>query len=146
MMYYDWWHGIKVALLTLVLLLGILVVLYASVRFVHMPSPESQRVTIYTTSWCPYCTQLRTRLAHNQISYTEYDVEKSLWGWLGFWFLHGQGVPLGVVGSEVIRGYNAEQWQLALLHLNYPFKPILGNLLDTHSSKKRSSLLPKFSE
>lgn len=139
---YDWRHGAKVALL---IQLGILIIIaggYISARYVHIPAADSQRIAIYTTSWCPYCAQLRARLIHNQVPHIEYDVEKSLWGRLGFWLLQGQGVPVAAVGPRIIRGYNAEQWQFALASLNHPFEPAVADLLNTGGASRGSSLLP----
>ncbi|MEZ5589841.1 MAG: glutaredoxin domain-containing protein [Gammaproteobacteria bacterium] len=140
---YDWRRGAKVALLAQLLVLIVIAAGYASARYVHIPGAGSQRIAIYTTSWCPYCAQLRARLTHNQIPYTEYDVEKSLWGRLGFWLLQGRGVPVAAVGPRIIQGYNVEQWQLALESLDYPFKPaVMMDLLNPGGESGRSSLLP----
>lgn len=32
-------------------------------------------LTVYTTSWCPFCVRLKTGLDRNGIEYTEIDVE-----------------------------------------------------------------------
>lgn len=38
-----------------------------------MPQP----VTIYTTSWCPYCAAAKALLRGKGVSFTEIDVEKT---------------------------------------------------------------------
>ncbi|MGB6040510.1 MAG: glutaredoxin domain-containing protein, partial [Gordonia sp. (in: high G+C Gram-positive bacteria)] len=32
-------------------------------------------LTVYTTSWCPFCDRLRAGLARQEIEYTEIDIE-----------------------------------------------------------------------
>ncbi|MEZ5210021.1 MULTISPECIES: mycoredoxin [unclassified Gordonia (in: high G+C Gram-positive bacteria)] len=32
-------------------------------------------LTVYTTSWCPFCVRLKASLNRNEIPYTEIDVE-----------------------------------------------------------------------
>lgn len=32
-------------------------------------------LTVYTTSWCPFCVRLKTSLDRNKIEYTEIDIE-----------------------------------------------------------------------
>lgn len=32
-------------------------------------------LTVYTTSWCPFCTRLKGGLDRNNIDYTEIDIE-----------------------------------------------------------------------
>lgn len=66
--------------------------------YIHRPSADATRVAIYTTAWCPYCARLRADLAASGVRYTEYDVERSLQGALGFWALRGRGVPVSAVG------------------------------------------------
>ena len=72
------------------------------------PKANSSAVIIYTTDWCPYCEVLRETLDTYQVSYIERDTEKSLHGFLGYWALRGQGVPISVIGEEVIHGYDGQ--------------------------------------
>ncbi|MFZ2510707.1 MAG: mycoredoxin [Gordonia sp. (in: high G+C Gram-positive bacteria)] len=34
-------------------------------------------LTVYTTSWCPFCNRLKMSLDRNHIEYTEIDIEAS---------------------------------------------------------------------
>lgn len=43
--------------------------------YIHIPTTDSQRITIYTTVTCSYCKKLRNYLDENEIPYTDYDVE-----------------------------------------------------------------------
>ena len=37
----------------------------------------SQPVTLYTTSWCPYCAAAKSLLREKGVAFTEIDVEKT---------------------------------------------------------------------
>lgn len=89
--------------------------------YMHRPSADSTRIAIYTTTWCPYCARLRKALAASHIAYVEYDVETSLQGQLGFWALHGRGVPVSVIGPTVVYGYDVPRLAAALQSLGYRF-------------------------
>jgi glutaredoxin len=71
-------------------------------------------VTLYATTWCGYCAATRRFFADNGIQYTELDVEESTAGYEGHRRLGGNGVPLGVVGDEVIRGFNETELRARL--------------------------------
>jgi hypothetical protein len=53
------------------------------------------------------------------IPYKDHDVEKSLSGLMGFWTLRGRGVPISVIGSEVVYGYDLEKINRSLAALGY---------------------------
>jgi glutaredoxin len=95
---------------------------YAAIA--HRPGPDSTRVAIYTTEWCPYCAKLRTSLAASGVSYVEYDVETSLQGQLGFWALRGRGVPVSAVGPEIVYGYDVPRLTAAMNRLGHTFQPV----------------------
>lgn len=40
------------------------------------PGAGASALTLYTTTWCPYCTRLKKRLDEKAISYTEIDVDE----------------------------------------------------------------------
>ncbi len=67
---------------------------------------EQPEVVLYATEWCGYCKMTREFFAVNGISYTERDIEKSSDALVQHQKLGGNGVPLIVVGDDVIRGYN----------------------------------------
>ncbi len=74
----------------------------------YVPKENSRGVVIYTTQWCPYCKALRGTLDQYKIPYIERDTEKSLSGFAGYWALKGRGVPVSVIGSEIIHGYDGQ--------------------------------------
>jgi mycoredoxin len=94
--------------------------------YAHRPQAGSKQIVIYTTTWCGYCKALRSALVANKIPFTEHDVEQSFEGQLGFWTLRARGVPVSVVGPQVIHGYQMEKLQDALEKLDHPFDPILA--------------------
>lgn len=66
------------------------------------------QVVLYATSWCGYCKATREFFAENGIRYTEYDIESSDSARAEHARLGGRGIPLIVVGEEVLRGYNPQ--------------------------------------
>ncbi len=74
----------------------------------------SQQIVLYATSWCGYCQKAREFLARNHIDYVEYDIEKSSEGRRQFVKRRGTGVPLILVGTEEIRGWNPKALTAAL--------------------------------
>lgn len=72
----------------------------------EMASAEQPEVRLYATDWCGYCKMTRAFFAANGIRYTEYDIEKSSDALREHRKLGGNGVPLIVVGDEVIKGWN----------------------------------------
>jgi glutaredoxin len=90
---------------------------------VHRPRENSTRVAIYTTRSCPYCERLRRSLQASRVPHAEFDVERSLQGQLGMWALGGRGVPVAVIGSQVVYGYQVAEIAEALRALGYTFLP-----------------------
>lgn len=69
-------------------------------------SANQPEVLLYATEWCGYCKMTREFFAANGIRYTEHDIEKSSEALKQHRKLGGNGVPLIVVGDNVIRGWN----------------------------------------
>jgi glutaredoxin len=80
-----------------------------SVTVISAANAAQPEVTLYATEWCGYCAAARQLFETNGIAYTELDVEKSSAGYEGHKKLGGKGVPLIVIGDEVIRGYSEDQ-------------------------------------
>jgi len=79
------------------------------------PSPGSERVVLYSTTWCGYCAKTRQFFRSNNIVYEDRDVETSEVGRQGYDSLGGGGVPIVVVDEgTVIRGYDPGAIQDAL--------------------------------
>lgn len=113
-------HRSRRLALSLALSLALILLLFdRAAAGLHRPAPDSTAVVLYTTEWCPYCRSLRLHLDAYRIPYKEYDVEKSLSGIMGFWALRGRGVPVSVIGPDVVYGYNMAQINRSLAALGY---------------------------
>lgn len=102
--------------------LGLALLLFGLDRYaaaVHRPAADSTRIVLYTTAWCGYCAALRQQLTAAGIPYSEYDVEKSVAGQMGFWTLRARGVPVTVVGPQVVHGYQEAALEEALARLDH---------------------------
>ncbi|HEX7026958.1 MAG TPA: glutaredoxin domain-containing protein [Gammaproteobacteria bacterium] len=109
----------RIALYLALSLILTLLLFDRAAAWLHRPAPDSTGVTLYTTGWCPYCRSLRLYLDAYDIPYKDYDVEKSLSGIMGFWTLRGRGVPVSVIGPEVVYGYDLEKINRSLAALGY---------------------------
>jgi len=110
----------RIALYVALLLATSLLIVDRTAAYIHRPDPASKAVTIYTADWCPFCRKLRALLDKHAIPYTEYDVEHSLQGGLGFWALRGTGVPVSVIGPDIIYGFDIGKIETSLAELGYP--------------------------
>jgi glutaredoxin len=78
----------------------------------HLPAAQAKEaaeqpmITLYSTEWCGYCAATRKFFDANGIRFEELDIEKTTAGYEGHKKLGGRGVPLIVVGDNVIRGYD----------------------------------------
>jgi glutaredoxin len=70
---------------------------------------EQPLVVVYTTAWCKVCARTRSFLTRNGIRFDERDVERSPQAWREYKQYAGEGVPLIVIGDDVMRGHN-ERW------------------------------------
>lgn len=87
--------------------------------YMYKPNADSKDIIIYTTDWCPYCNSLRIHLNNHKIPFTEYDTEKTVSGFAGFWALRARSVPVSVIGPDVIYGYDIDNIDRSLGQLGY---------------------------
>ena len=71
-------------------------------------------VVLYGTEWCGYCDAARKFFDKNGIQYTDLDIEKTTAGYEEHKRLGGKGVPLLVIGDEVIHGYSEQSMRHTL--------------------------------
>ncbi len=109
-------------LVTLLLTAVTLLILDRAAAYFHKPNIDSTDIVIYTTQWCPYCNSLRIHLNNNSIPFTEHDTEKSLSGITGFWALRARGVPVSVIGPDVVYGYDIDKINQSLVNLGHNLK------------------------
>mgnify|MGYP001813612308 CR=1 FL=1 len=112
-------YALYLALLLALVLLG----LDRSAAWLHRPASDASAVVIYTTAWCGYCAALRAHLEAHAIPYTDHDVETSLQGAMGFWTLRARGVPVSVIGPDIVHGFDLEAINRSLAALGYPVTP-----------------------
>ena len=115
------------ALYAALLLALALLILDRSALYLHRPGQNSRAVVIYTAAWCPYCKTLRAYLDNREIPYSEYDVEKTFHGGVGFWALRGTAVPVSVVGPDIIYGFDMVKINEALQRLDYTMSDARNN-------------------
>jgi glutaredoxin len=75
---------------------------------------KGPKVEIYVADWCPYCKRLEQYLTERKIRFVRHDIEASTAAAARHKSLGGGGVPLTVIGSKVIRGFNERALQEAL--------------------------------
>ena len=63
------------------------------------------RVVLLSTEWCGYCRRLRGDLAGWGVAYAEFDVEHTDEGRSAYHLVGGRGVPILLVGDQVVHGY-----------------------------------------
>ena len=69
---------------------------------------------MFGTWWCPYCSHAREYLVSNNISYCEYDIEKSEIGKDLFEATGAVGIPALKIGDYLIDGFNPDAINKAL--------------------------------
>jgi len=72
-------------------------------------------VVMLSASWCGYCARARQMFIEDEISYCEYDVEKTTTG-ANLYMRSGlRGVPVIYVGDNVFSGFNRHEITQALV-------------------------------
>lgn len=67
------------------------------------------KVVMLSAEWCGYCNRLRADLNRRNVPFAEFDVEKTSAGRGAWKELGGRGVPVTLVGDQVIRGYDPQR-------------------------------------
>jgi glutaredoxin len=78
-----------------------------------------QPVKIFTTAWCGYCKKAKAHLAARGVPYREIDVETSDSGQREYAELRGRGVPVILVGSQRMDGFDAQGLDAMLTAAGY---------------------------
>ncbi len=71
-------------------------------------SAVENEVILYATEWCGYCQKTRELFKENNISFVEYDIEKSEKRHEEYKRLGGTGIPLLKINGKVIQGYRPQ--------------------------------------
>jgi len=67
---------------------------------------STQRVVMYSTSWCGYCKKARKYFQKEKIHYVEYDIEKDERARRLYDMIGGKGVPVILVGKKRLNGFS----------------------------------------
>lgn len=78
------------------------------------PKPSSKKVTIYSTKTCPFCQKTKEFLKENNIKFTNKDVSSKKNAEEMRKKSGQSGVPVIVVGDEVIVGFDKSKLKKAL--------------------------------
>jgi glutaredoxin len=74
----------------------------------ELTTAEQPKVMLFGASWCALCKKSRWFLEDNDIAYCEYDIEQSTAGAARYQQLGGRAIPLIMVGSQRVEGFNKE--------------------------------------
>ncbi len=72
---------------------------------------KSDKVVMYSATWCGICTKAKQYFKTNNIPYVVYDIEKSRAGKQGFKQLKGRGVPIILVGGKRMNGFSVAKFE-----------------------------------
>ena len=74
-----------------------------------------EEITIYTTPACPWCNKVKNLLQEKGVNFKEIDVANNPDGAKEMLELTGQrGVPVTVIGEDVIVGFNRSEFERLL--------------------------------
>ncbi|MBQ5961853.1 glutaredoxin family protein [Massilia sp. ZL223] len=76
------------------------------------------KVVIYGAGNCPYCAEARAYLKQRNIAFVDFDVNDAAKGRQDYTALHGQVVPLILIGGRRLDGYNEKAIEDALEELS----------------------------
>lgn len=91
-----------------------LLLLFSAASIGHTQPKSDGAVVIFTTTWCPYCKRLRDYLHSLNVEFTEYDIEKSAVGRQKYESLNGHGVPVVLVCTQRLDGFDQGDVKRAL--------------------------------
>ncbi len=70
---------------------------------------KQPRITLYSTSGCAHCRQLKQWLQQRQIRFQEMDVQRNARAFKEFQRQGGRAVPLLMVGGRKIQGFDPKR-------------------------------------
>lgn len=88
---------------------------FSTVRCTENVLKNKPDVVMLGTWWCPYCYKARQYFKSNNISYCEYDVEKSKVGKNIFMQINAQHIPVLMIGDIIIQGFSEKSIKKALI-------------------------------
>ena len=76
-------------------------------------------IVLLSAQWCGYCKALRASLSAHSVPFREIDVETSTEGARAYDALHGKGIPITVIGQDVVYGYDVARVDKLLQPLGF---------------------------
>ena len=79
---------------------------------VHAFDPSGRygdQMIMYGTKTCPYCARLRKCFDKSKVTYKEKDINGNILAGLEFTALRARGVPVVVIGEDVVYGYGIKK-------------------------------------
>jgi len=77
-------------------------------------------ITLLSASWCGYCKSERRALIAANVPFRELDVEQDEEGTKAYEALGGHGIPVTVIGKEVVHGFDTQRLNQLLVARGYP--------------------------
>jgi len=87
------------------------VVTYTQVTFAGSNADVGVEVVMYSTAWCGYCKKARKYFKANNISFTEYDIEKDARAKKRHREMGARGVPVILVGKKRMNGFSEQGFE-----------------------------------
>jgi glutaredoxin len=72
---------------------------------------KTNKIVMYSTSWCGYCKKARDYFNSHNIAFEEYDVENSNKGKRDYKKLGGSGVPIILLGNKRMNGFSVNKFK-----------------------------------
>lgn len=69
---------------------------------------------VFTTASCPYCQQARLLLDKEKVQWCEFDINQFKSNYALYQEHGGNGVPLAIIGSIKLRGFNKAKYLSAI--------------------------------
>jgi mycoredoxin len=103
-------YAVAIGLAIFALAFGVAIAAERTLAYVYNPARNNppRHVIVLSASWCPYCMSLRHHLTELKVPYTDLDTEDTTEGRWAFVAIHGTGIPVTIVGDQVIRGLGKE--------------------------------------
>jgi glutaredoxin len=106
--------AIAMGVILFALACGLAIAAERALAYVYNPTRNNppNHVIVLSASWCPYCMSLRHHLTELKVPYTDLDTEHTTEGRWAFAAVRGTGIPITIVGDQVIRGLssNGSTW------------------------------------
>ena len=84
---------------------------YTSVTYDVSNFNYGKKVIMYSTDWCGYCKLARKYFKKNNITYTEYDIEKDAAAKKTYEKMGARGVPVIIVGKQRMNGFSEKGFE-----------------------------------